>query len=170
MNVDGIRSFIELGRTKMINGIRIKLVSSHYDDDESNRYANLEFCPTEGIITTTKIISTTTSLIKTTTLTMMIPTTTLKFCDMGCLHNDVCVPFGFRIILDGLPSYCDIDKNFKLQKDVNEPCMNNYECNSNECSNCKCISTYNLLEKIFDIIKNFFTFGKGKFVEIFGKK
>jgi hypothetical protein len=169
VTVDGVSGTISLGSSRVINGLEIRVVSSHYDDVRVNRYATLEFCPKET--TTTQIISSTTIPVPTTSIVTTIPitTTTQRICETGCWYNDVCVPFGFRVSLDGIPSYCDIDKTFKTQKGLDESCMNNYECNSNECSNSKCVSTYNLLEKILDAIKNFFKFGKGKFIEVFGR-
>ena len=65
-------------------------------------------------------------------------------CTSGCDFNDVCVPIGTRMITD-VPSYCDIDKDLKDQKLVDENCMNNYECKSNQCSDGLCVG---LVEEI----------------------
>ncbi len=41
---------------------------------------------------------------------------------------------------------------------MEEFCMNDYECKSNDCSDSKCVSTYNLLQRILDFLKNIFGF------------
>jgi hypothetical protein len=63
----------------------------------------------------------------------------------GCMLNDKCIPYGFRIDNSGVNSYCDIDGEVKAQrtKDPNNndwaKCQNNYECESNVCSSGECI-------------------------------
>jgi hypothetical protein len=97
-----------------------------------------------------------------TTTILLTTTTTYTSCQSGCLLDDSCIPFGTRIKTDSGSSFCDIDKEIKLQKEIDETCMNSFECKSNECSNEKCISTYNLLQKILEFFKNIFRFGKNK--------
>jgi len=89
---------------------------------------------------------------------------------LGCARNSHCLQFGIRLVDEnGQPVYCDIDKTFKPQKDLGEPCQNNYECLSNSCSQ-KCISVEerieaverelkeqrSLIEKILDFFKKLF--------------
>lgn len=86
---------------------------------------------------------------------------TLEKCD-GCLYDSRCLDYGHRIKVQDIPLYCSIEGTFEVQKEREEECQNDYECLSNECSEGKCISTYSLLEKIFDLIKKLF----GKFFGI----
>ncbi|NCO97065.1 MAG: hypothetical protein COY38_03035 [Candidatus Aenigmarchaeota archaeon CG_4_10_14_0_8_um_filter_37_24] len=79
-------------------------------------------------------------------------------CPNGCLMNDICLPFGNRVKVESTPSYCDIDKTIKPQKEMEDSCMNDYECLSNDCSDSKCVSTYSLLQKIWEFLKNIFSF------------
>ncbi len=74
----------------------------------------------------------------------------------GCLYQNECLPYGTR--MEG--KYCSIIKQFLPQKELNRQCENDYECKSNECSNNKCISTYGLLEKIWNWISNLFLIDK----------
>jgi len=108
--------------------------------------------------TTTNTLPTTSSTIysPTTTLPTNQTTTTIFVCDNGCWYNEACIPFGNRVEINSTPSYCDIDKTIKPQKELENPCMNDYECKSNECSDNRCISSYNLLQKIWDFLKGIF--------------
>jgi hypothetical protein len=81
-----------------------------------------------------------------------------KICTNGCNYEDNCIVFGHRVVKDDVPSYCSIKRDIVEQKELDEKCQNNYECKSNECSNGKCISTYGLLEKIWNWLKNLFSF------------
>lgn len=78
---------------------------------------------------------------------------------MGCLHDTTCLPFGQRLKIEEISSYCSIDGVFRPQMPIGAECENDYECSSNECGNGKCISTYSLLQKIFELLKTIF--GKG---------
>ncbi len=69
----------------------------------------------------------------------------------GCLIEDKCVQFGYR--KDG--KYCDINNEFKEQKDNEEGCDNNFECSSNVCVDGKCLSG-NLINKIINWLKKLF--------------
>lgn len=73
----------------------------------------------------------------------------------GCSYKDDCLSIGTRID----SQYCSLIKALMVQKSEEEICNNNYECKSNECSDGKCISTYTLLQKIFELLKTIF--GKG---------
>jgi hypothetical protein len=64
--------------------------------------------------------------------------------------EEECVQFGIRMIEQGKPVYCDIDKTFKSQKEKGKSCQNNYECLSNTCHDGMCQS---ISEKIEDIEK-----------------
>ena len=64
----------------------------------------------------------------------------------------VCVPFGTRYN----EQYCDISQQFLKQKQLEVKCENDYECLNNDCKDGKCVSTYSLLEKILDFLKNLF--------------
>jgi len=64
----------------------------------------------------------------------------------GCMNESKCVPYGYRMIREGQPSYCDvISGEFKAQQprlDANgnsTNCQNNYECESNVCSSGECV-------------------------------
>ena len=70
----------------------------------------------------------------------------------GCLQDSTCIPFGFK----QKGQYCDIDKQFKPQAELGGSCENSYECKSNECSNGECISTANLLQRLFDLLSKIF--------------
>ncbi len=97
----------------------------------------------------------------------IIPTTTIvsSRCENGCWFEDSCIPFGTRVKLDNAPSYCDIDRTIKPQEEMEEFCMNDYECKSNDCSDSKCVSTYNLLQRILDFLKNIFGFRVSNVIE-----
>ena len=58
-----------------------------------------------------------------------------------CTDDDV----GIRFVRNNEPSYCDIDKTVKLQKNSGVNCVNNFECRSNKCSDGKC---YLLVEEV----------------------
>jgi hypothetical protein len=87
----------------------------------------------------------------------------------GCFYGSSCLPYGTRIIKDGIPSFCDVTKEFLPQKEDGESCQNNYECKSNTCSDGVCISLKKeleaqkgLLQKILDLLMNLFSFLKIK--------
>ncbi len=75
----------------------------------------------------------------------------------GCLSDEICLPFGTRLVESGMPKYCDINKKLVSQKDKEESCQNNYECGTNQCNDGICGSlsedlkeTKGLLKKIID--------------------
>lgn len=86
----------------------------------------------------------------------------LKFtCTQGCITEDKCLPFGSRLIEDGKPSYCSLDKKIDNQKGKDVACQNNYECTSNLCSESKCVDIegkLGLLDRITNFLKKFFKF------------
>ena len=73
----------------------------------------------------------------------------------GCKRNGDCLPFGTRLVEDGVPKYCSITKEFELQKGADEACQNNYECSTNICVDSKCISS-GLITRILNWFKSFF--------------
>lgn len=74
----------------------------------------------------------------------------------GCLYDSTCVPFGYKMKIDTVPSYCSINKIFERQKELGEECQNDHECISDDCGSGKCVSTYNLLESILNFLKKIF--------------
>ncbi|MEK6937156.1 MAG: DsbA family protein [Nanoarchaeota archaeon] len=72
---------------------------------------------------------------------------------LGCENNNQCINFGFRIIDNRIASYCDLDKQIKLQKNNNEQCQNNYECLSNSCGNGVCQDINERIEGIEQELK-----------------
>jgi hypothetical protein len=97
----------------------------------------------------------------------LVTTTTLPSdCDDGCLFGKRCISYGTRLMYDGEPSYCDIDGQFKSQKGMEEPCMNDYECKTNDCSDGKCVSTYSLLQRILEALRNIFGFRVNRIVGV----
>jgi len=70
-----------------------------------------------------------------------------KVCE-GCILDNKCVPIAYRT----LDKYCDADKSLKNQKQEDEDCNNNFECESNVCIDSKCISG-GLIQKILDFFK-----------------
>ncbi|MFC1691145.1 hypothetical protein ACFL0W_03090 [Nanoarchaeota archaeon] len=109
-----------------------------------------------------------------TTIEENVTVTTLQtICDSGCSRNNSCLPFGTRLINEGdadTPKYCNMNKEFQLQKSEGQSCQNNYECVSNQCSNGECIDLEkqikenreeieqqsNTLKKILNWLKNLF--------------
>jgi len=73
-----------------------------------------------------------------------------KVCE-GCILDNKCVPIAYRT----LDKYCDADKSLKNQKQEDEDCNNNFECESNVCIDSKCISG-GLIQKILDFFKKLF--------------
>lgn len=63
-------------------------------------------------------------------------TTPIEKCQ-GCLINDKCIPYGTRA--EG--SYCSLSGNMISQKQTDNFCENNYECDSNLCVSTKCVSS-----------------------------
>jgi hypothetical protein len=64
-------------------------------------------------------------------------------CDDGCVRDDKCIPYGFRLKENSQKWYCDLDNEFKLQKTKTsdgswEECNDNYECESNLCIEGEC--------------------------------
>lgn len=55
----------------------------------------------------------------------------------GCLINESCVSFGYRIN----EKYCDVSKEFINQKKSNEKCENHFECLSDACVSQKCVDS-----------------------------
>ncbi|MCD6398793.1 MAG: discoidin domain-containing protein, partial [Candidatus Aenigmarchaeota archaeon] len=101
-----------------------------------------------------------------TTATTVVQEDVEKTCS-GCWYKYKCVQYGVRITENGVPSYCDFDGAFKVQKENGEDCLNNYECKSNFCSDGECYNikgelkeTKGLLESIMSFLRSLFGFGK----------
>lgn len=84
-------------------------------------------------------------------------------CSYGCNIENTCVDLGFRTLVDGDSMYCSITGDLVEQADVGQSCQNNFECQSNQCSNGQCIDlqqelkeTRNIIEKLFDWLDNLF--------------
>lgn len=78
---------------------------------------------------------------------------------LGCEVFGTCVAQGRRFSIDKTSSYCSITREVLPQKEVGKSCQEDYECLSNECGNGKCISTYGLLQRIWNFIKRIFGAG-----------
>src|SRR3989344_4878896 len=81
----------------------------------------------------------------------------------GCFNNEICLPFGTRLLSNDLPSYCSINQKIVNQLGVDEPCMNSYECKTNQCTSNVCIDlkqeiaeTKGLLQKILNWLSQLF--------------
>ncbi len=72
----------------------------------------------------------------------------LKQSCTGCEQDNKCLPYGTRITQKSEQNYCDINGALKLQKPLQEKCDNNYECNSNACSNGACTDIQEKIEKL----------------------
>lgn len=75
-------------------------------------------------------------------------------CVMGCKLNEACVLPGIRTSVEG-KRYCDVDSQWKEQKQGDEICDNNFECQTNLCIDGKCVSS-SLWQKILDWFRNLF--------------
>jgi hypothetical protein len=69
----------------------------------------------------------------------------------GCLINESCVSFGYRI--NG--KYCHISKEFINQKNSDEKCENHFECLSDACVSQKCIDS-GFIQKLINWFKALF--------------
>jgi hypothetical protein len=58
----------------------------------------------------------------------------------GCMQDDKCYDYGFRMNISGVGKYCNSQGVFSNQKLVNASCEDNYECKSNFCGEGKCIN------------------------------
>jgi hypothetical protein len=65
-------------------------------------------------------------------------------CD-GCSLEGQCLPFGKRVGA----KYCSMDKYMAIQKLEEDYCDENYECTTNECTEGRCVSSYNLIKQIW---------------------
>lgn len=57
----------------------------------------------------------------------------------GCIADGNCFPVGTRMILQNVPKFCSVEKEWVEQKKKGESCSNNYECASNLCVDGKCV-------------------------------
>jgi len=81
----------------------------------------------------------------------------------GCFKDGITYDIGLRLYSSQNPTYCDVDKLFKIQKDIGSVCQNNFECGTNSCSsnvctdiNAKLDKQTNLLQQILDWLKSVF--------------
>jgi len=74
-----------------------------------------------------------------------------KECE-GCILDNKCLPIGYRT---SDQYYCDADKSLENQKQEDENCNNNFECESNVCVGANCVSG-GLIQKILDFFKKLF--------------
>lgn len=72
----------------------------------------------------------------------------------GCLIGETCISFGYRLN----NTYCDLSKKFISQKETDESCNNNFECQSNVCASDKCVSA-SLITRILNWFRHLFRFG-----------
>ncbi len=72
-------------------------------------------------------------------------------CKDSCPLDNKCYPFGYR----KKGNYCSDDGQFIVQKEGDETCDNNFECDSNFCVNDVCASR-NFIQKIIDFFRNLF--------------
>ena len=76
-------------------------------------------------------------------------------CAIGCELNGTCLLPGIRVIVNDSQKYCDIDSQWKIQKEKEIECQNSFECQTNLCINGKCVSV-NLITRIIEWFKNLF--------------
>lgn len=92
------------------------------------------------------------------------PTVEKQQCDSNCPYNDLCIPFGTRLVSNGTGVYCDVVKRtLEVQKNDGEPCQNNYECTSNYCTNGACGNIQQELSGIRALLDKIIEFLKGVF-------
>jgi len=75
-------------------------------------------------------------------------------CQIGCLSDSTCLPFGTRLVEKETPVFCNLNKEFDKQKQDGELCQNSYECLSNSCHNSVCISLEKELRETRGILQN----------------
>ena len=82
---------------------------------------------------------------------------------LGCYFNGTCLPVGNRVADSEKKLYCGAGGEFEAQLDLEAPCQNSYECESNFCSSGKCLDiekrlerTENLLEQILGFLRRLF--------------
>ncbi|MBI2629124.1 hypothetical protein HYW74_03505 [Candidatus Pacearchaeota archaeon] len=73
-------------------------------------------------------------------------------CSTGCLYKTNCLPTGVRVG----NQYCGIEGEFLLQKEKEENCNNNFECQSGLCIDDSCIEK-GLFKKFLEWLKNLFS-------------
>lgn len=80
----------------------------------------------------------------------------------GCELDDACIPYGFRIDANNRRLYCDMDKELKEQKTKDSEgnwayCQNNFECESNVCTDNECVDVGAVIEEANQFKKIVFT-------------
>ena len=73
-------------------------------------------------------------------------------CD-GCKANGACYTYGTRLYYNKVEQYCNINKEFNLQKDEESRCDNDYECLTNSCKNSKCVDLEKQMEEMQEELK-----------------
>ena len=56
----------------------------------------------------------------------------------GCSVDGRCLPVGYRITINSVPSFCGID-GIEAQKQPSAACQDNFECLPNVCSSGRCV-------------------------------
>lgn len=91
------------------------------------------------------------------------PPPTKPICENGCLSGGVCFNYGIRIEKQGQSLYCGFTGEFTPQKQIGESCQNDFECQTNTCSNGTCYDiqrelreTRGLLDRILDWLRRIF--------------
>jgi hypothetical protein len=91
------------------------------------------------------------------------------FCN-GCVtEQNTCAPFWTKLLDNEVAVYCDIDTEWKQQKELEEACQNNFECLSNQCINGACEDVVQqikeaqgFIDKLITLIKNIFGIDLGE--------
>ncbi len=68
-------------------------------------------------------------------------------CIDGCSYSGKCLPIGTKVKEGEHFAYCNWEGSMKPQLEEGANCQNNYECQSNSCSNSKCLDLEKKLEQ-----------------------
>lgn len=68
-------------------------------------------------------------------------------CTEGCSYSGKCLPIGTKVKEGEHFAYCNWEGGMKPQLEEGASCQNNYECQSNICSNLKCLDLEKKLEE-----------------------
>lgn len=83
-------------------------------------------------------------------------------CADGCAYSNKCLPIGTKVKAGEHFAYCSWEGKMSPQLEEGASCQNNYECQSNSCSNSKCLDLekklemqQNLLDRILKWMERF---------------